>query len=118
MGVPIRQALIYKLGKNYPSSMEMLKKFEEVVTQLNLLDSSNPSENSANKPNVMTSNANSNDVTTFNVNHSKTTLHKCLFCDKAHYFWKCDSIVDDKARLNILNTKYPKNCKKYGFFHP
>ena len=94
--VPIRQGLIDKFGKNYPSSKEMLEKFEDVVTKLDLLESYNPSKNVAKVPKVNASNTESNDLTTINnVNHSNTTVHKCLFCDKIHYFWKCDYVVEN-----------------------
>ena len=44
--IPIRQGLMENLAKNYPTSEEIISKYEEVVTKLNLLDSSNQAKTS------------------------------------------------------------------------
>ena len=64
---PIRQGLIEKLGKNYPTSEEILSKYEEVVTKLNLLESSNQSKISVKESKVTTSSAQAYEVTTFTI---------------------------------------------------
>ena len=69
--VPIRQVLINKLNKNYPSSKEILDNVEDAVIQLNLLESYNSPKNGSREPKVTTSDAKAKDVTTFNVNHKK-----------------------------------------------
>ena len=117
--IPLRQGLIEVCKKNYPSLDEMLSNFEDVVIKLNLLDPSNSSNSSKSvnkEPNSTTSD--SSDITTFNVNHSKPKIYKCMFCNQNHQFWRCPSVKDENARLNIIKSKFSKNCLKCGFFHP
>ena len=118
---PIRKGLIEATGKNYPTSQEILTKYEEVVTKLNLLDGPNQPKVSV-KEKVITSSAQANEVTTFNVSHKKgnqLSETKCLFCGKQHRSHNCDVVKDANARENILKTKHPKLCYKCGLTkHP
>ena len=111
--IPIRQGLIEKLQKNYPTSEEIIQKYEEVVTKLNLLENSSQPKASAKETKAATP-SDRNDLTTFSVNHKTQNDEKCLFCGNSHKSYRCDTVTSMEARKNILKKKQPKVCTNCG----
>ena len=112
---PIRKGLITLTGTNFPTSQQILTRYEEVVTRLNLTEGAK--QKVITKEKVIASGAHPKDVSTFNIVHKKekqATETKCLFCGGNHRALTCEKVNDIKARQNIIKTKHPKLCIKCG----
>ena len=114
---PIRKGLITLTGNNFPTSEQILKRYEEVVTRLNLTEGAKQNK-VITKEKVITSGAQVNDVSTFNVAHKKgkqASETKCLFCGGNHRSQICEKVKDIKTRENAIKTKHPRLCFKCGY---
>ena len=114
---PIRKGLITLTGNNFPTSEQILKRYEEVVTRLNLTEGAKQNK-VITKEKVITSGAQANDVSTFNVAHKKgkqASETKCLFCGGNHRSQICEKVKDIKTRENAIKTKHPRLCFKCGY---
>ena len=132
----VRIGLIDACKTNYPSFSNIMSKFQEVVTKLNIGNDfmngkqNNPQTPKSGKPDS----GNQNEKTTFSLNavqhnrnqqsknlnrnqnqkfnHAKSD-RKCVFCGSAdHSSSKCIKVTSKEERVNILKRDRKDNCSK------